>query len=287
MATMKVDTNRFPKVLFQLDGDDSTPAADTVAAYVAADGTLHLVDEAGTDTEVGGGAVADILDLPTAETDDTLVLAPDGAGGVEFRAESGGGGGGSPTTPVLLQTVRTNGNATIAPVPAGNRIIVAIVDYGGTVTGVACTNVTFAQIGTDVTSGGNKLSVWVGVATGTSGTSVTFTGSGTILNLIVEVADAVDTLDVQASTAIGSGFALLSANAAGTTPGAFVVCIGMTDNTSNITGAMLSVPFVSFPTALAVQACCAAYGYAPTGDVTGFAVTHGGSSGATLVVSIV
>lgn len=31
----------------------------------------------------------------TAETDDTLVLAPDGLGGVEFRAETGGGGGGS------------------------------------------------------------------------------------------------------------------------------------------------------------------------------------------------
>lgn len=41
---------------------------------------------------VGTGA-SDILDIPTAETDDTLVLAPDGAGGVEFRAEAGGGGG--------------------------------------------------------------------------------------------------------------------------------------------------------------------------------------------------
>lgn len=36
--------------------------------------------------------VGDVLDLPTAETDTTLVLAPDGAGGVEFRAETGGGG---------------------------------------------------------------------------------------------------------------------------------------------------------------------------------------------------
>lgn len=35
----------------------------------------------------------DIVDLPTAETDTALVLAPDGAGGVEFRAETGGGGG--------------------------------------------------------------------------------------------------------------------------------------------------------------------------------------------------
>lgn len=36
--------------------------------------------------------IADIVDLPTAETDDTLVLAPDGVGGVEFRAEAGGSG---------------------------------------------------------------------------------------------------------------------------------------------------------------------------------------------------
>lgn len=40
-----------------------------------------------------GGTVSEILDLPTAETDDSLVLAPDGAGGVEFRAEAGGSGG--------------------------------------------------------------------------------------------------------------------------------------------------------------------------------------------------
>lgn len=42
------------------------------------------------------GTVADILDLPTAEMDNSLVFAPDGAGGVQARAESGGGGGGGP-----------------------------------------------------------------------------------------------------------------------------------------------------------------------------------------------
>ena len=36
--------------------------------------------------ETTGGAPADILDIPTAETDTALVLAPDGVGGVEFRA---------------------------------------------------------------------------------------------------------------------------------------------------------------------------------------------------------
>lgn len=38
----------------------------------------------------GGGSSSEILDIPTAETDASLVLAPDGAGGVEFRAETGG-----------------------------------------------------------------------------------------------------------------------------------------------------------------------------------------------------
>jgi len=33
----------------------------------------------------------DIITSVTTETDDTLVLAPDGAGGVEFRAETAGG----------------------------------------------------------------------------------------------------------------------------------------------------------------------------------------------------
>jgi hypothetical protein len=48
----------------------------------------------GTPTWEPNAGPADILDLPTAETNGALVLAPDGVGGVEFRAESGGGGGG-------------------------------------------------------------------------------------------------------------------------------------------------------------------------------------------------
>lgn len=84
--------NEFPKVLFTIDGDDSTPDAGLAKVYVAADKTAHLVDDDGLDTSLGGSAPTEILDIPTVETDDTLVLAPDGAGGVEFRAEAGGGG---------------------------------------------------------------------------------------------------------------------------------------------------------------------------------------------------
>lgn len=40
----------------------------------------------------GDASWHNVEDIATAETDATLVLAPDGAGGVEFRAETGGGG---------------------------------------------------------------------------------------------------------------------------------------------------------------------------------------------------
>lgn len=52
-----------------------------------------------TTHERGGMDPIHIEDLGTAEPDDSLVLAPDGAGGVVFRAEAGGGGG-TPTSEV-------------------------------------------------------------------------------------------------------------------------------------------------------------------------------------------
>jgi hypothetical protein len=57
-----------------------------------ADDTLVLAPDGagGVEFRAEVAAVADILDLPTAEMDDALILAPDGAGGVEFRAETAG-----------------------------------------------------------------------------------------------------------------------------------------------------------------------------------------------------
>ncbi len=63
-----------------------------------------------------GSTPAEILDIPTAETDDTLVLAPDGAGGVEFRAETGGGGGAAFVgAKAYHSTTQTIPNATVTP----------------------------------------------------------------------------------------------------------------------------------------------------------------------------
>jgi hypothetical protein len=84
----------------------SVPTWEDVAAGTAALDDLTDVDaaapddgdalvwNAGTSTWIAAPptGVADIVDLPTAEMDDSLVLAPDGAGGVEFRAETAGGG---------------------------------------------------------------------------------------------------------------------------------------------------------------------------------------------------
>ena len=55
------------------------------------DGTKFLRDD--NSWQPPGGGVTEITDLPTAEMDSSKVLAPDGAGGVLWRAEAGGGFG--------------------------------------------------------------------------------------------------------------------------------------------------------------------------------------------------
>jgi hypothetical protein len=72
--------------------DEGTPLAtaattlDFVGAGVVASGT-----GATKTITISGASVSEITDIPTAETDDTLRLAPDGAGGVEWAAGGGGG----------------------------------------------------------------------------------------------------------------------------------------------------------------------------------------------------
>jgi hypothetical protein len=91
------------------------PAASAVgkgSLYSCSDHSLVYQSDGsswGTWLDASAATVADILDLPTAEMDDTLVLAPDGAGGVEFRAETGGGGGGL----VLLASLTASASATL------------------------------------------------------------------------------------------------------------------------------------------------------------------------------
>jgi hypothetical protein len=85
----------------------------------------------------GGGDTLEVADLATAETDDTLVLAPDGAGGVEFRAETGGGGGSgllavnqyAPTS----QTVYSSSGTAMQDVDATNMAVTFTAPASGNV----------------------------------------------------------------------------------------------------------------------------------------------------------
>lgn len=69
-----------------------------------------LVKDSGAD---GDATWHDIQDLATTELDDTKVLAPDGVGGVEFRAPAAGGGSGlvfTAITPVTIKTLTALGD---------------------------------------------------------------------------------------------------------------------------------------------------------------------------------
>lgn len=87
-----------------------------------------VTNDGGGVVSVAGASVTEIEDLPTAETDDTLVLSPDGGGGVEWRAESGGLGA-----------------------PDSDRVVLTSADYTGTagsfadVTGATLTITTAAR----------------------------------------------------------------------------------------------------------------------------------------------
>jgi hypothetical protein len=128
MANKLGSENVFPIIRILEDATPpSTPPTGQVHFYVdEATKTLHGLDDAAVDTDYGVTAVTEITDLPTAETDDTLRLAPDGAGGVEWVA---GGGGGGDYTFIEEVTVGAGGLATvdIDAIPGTYRDLVIIV----------------------------------------------------------------------------------------------------------------------------------------------------------------
>lgn len=87
-------------------GDDADWGVSTTGTLTVTDGSTTVAagsidfTSGATVTDLGGGVagvavsatVSEIADLPTAETDTSLVLSPDGSGGVEWRAEAGGSG---------------------------------------------------------------------------------------------------------------------------------------------------------------------------------------------------
>jgi hypothetical protein len=97
----------------------SGPAVAADISFTPA-GTISATDVQAAIEEVAAEAASatEILDIPTAETDTTLVLSPDGAGGVEFRPEAGGSG----PTPSYLGTTSIGASVDT---PAVNGFMVA------------------------------------------------------------------------------------------------------------------------------------------------------------------
>lgn len=123
MANVKASDNPFPSILIKEETEPAAPAAGHQRVYI--DSTTHvpmIVNSSGTETPLGA-SVADILDLPTAETDDTLVLAPDGAGGVEFRAEAGGSSG--PGSRMAVASITSPVSITATAEASANSIVSA------------------------------------------------------------------------------------------------------------------------------------------------------------------
>jgi len=115
----------------------------------------------------GVGTVSEILDIPTAETDDTLVLAPDGAGGVEFRAEAGGGGV-SEVSQNIGADYNTNGSSTWTDITGLTGISLTAGTWVGIVDLETGAGATFAPVyrvsdGTNIYAQGGHLYNYPGV----------------------------------------------------------------------------------------------------------------------------
>jgi hypothetical protein len=122
----------------------------------------------------GAGSPTEITDIPTTEMDDTLVLAPDGAGGVEFRAEAGGGAlAFGMATKTAQQTTSSSSFADITSLSVtlstgAHRCKVTLVGhitFGSTGDWI---DLTFNLDGTDVEGGDSLLQMNIGAGTSNS-----------------------------------------------------------------------------------------------------------------------
>lgn len=185
-----------------------------------------------------------------------------------FAAPPGGGGGISTPTLLYRFTALNPGSNTFtipgAPV-TGSRIVLALDASNATVSSIASTNTTWTRMGSEYTNAqGARLSIWVGVVSGTGGTSIVVTTSaGFLTGTGVVIADALTpTVGDQVTANIVVESQVL--DPMNTTAGDLVVFMfGLTNTTERalITAGMPCVYYGLVGVGIAL-------GYAPSGDVS-------------------
>lgn len=199
------------------------------------------------------------------------VLTSDGTD-ISWATPSGGTGGGTSNaqTPTVLNRAKAKNPAantfTITAPTNGNRLVLGLNASSAAVTAVATTNVTWTKMTEITDGGGSRLSIWVGVAAASAGTSIAVTTTSTFLSCVVaEVVDALTPTFGSSANKTTTGSIPTWTLPINVTAGTFLAAIGTADNTNNTGSVLLSVPYTGvYDTAEVMMAL----GYAPSGDVS-------------------
>ena len=217
---MKASDNPFPDILVEevaTDGSATgTPSADFRRLFLGEDGALHLKDSSGTVTAIGaGGAVAsDAIwdakgDIAVGTAANAAArLAVGGTNGHVLTVDSGEATGlkwaavaasGGLTIPVPVQVASHTSNQdqnptiTIGSAISGNMLVLGAFPIRRAVTSVACTNVTWTKVHSDMYND-VYAEIWIGIVSGgNSGATITIsTSSADWVNAqVMELSDAV------------------------------------------------------------------------------------------------
>lgn len=199
------------------------------------------------------------------------------------------GGGGGVTTPVVIDRVSGGTSLVLGSThPSGTRFILAFDGSSAAATAVTQTNVTWTQLLAHTNAGSAHYELWVGVATGTSGTTVTITTTSAFTSACVGAVADLLTPTLGANVAVdkpNTG----DYNLAGVTAGHFVAIMAGNDNTTvnNWIMPMTPVSIVDNNTVGAGlnHGVSLILGYAPTGDMW-VSISYQSSIGGLLMAEI-
>lgn len=185
------------------------------------------------------------------------------------------------TFPSILQYIQSTTAATsvvLSAAPTTGHSLLLISDATtGQITSVTSTNTTWTQVKTFASGGGSFFALWVGVVSGTGGTTVSWTKPGSFCTVgIMEVTDTLTPTAVQ-TTSANNGTALQLTSVI---TGHLVVFAAGTDNTA----ATCTATFVNHITlGTGTNFTSISVAYATSSTVLG---TVGGSAGGGVMVEV-